>query len=47
MVLDLQGCFLILESYIQYFRALSRGPELGHIVHRLIEAIGKLSKINK
>lgn len=35
----IEGCFLILESYIQYFHALSRGSELGHLVHLLIEAI--------
>ncbi|KAI3460278.1 hypothetical protein Pfo_016941 [Paulownia fortunei] len=34
-----EGCFLILESYFQYFHALSQMSEQGHVVLLLIEAI--------
>ncbi|XP_073020763.1 uncharacterized protein [Primulina eburnea] len=34
-----QGCFLILESYFQYFHAMSKMAEQGHLVLLLIEAI--------
>ncbi|KAG5231007.1 UPF0114 domain-containing protein [Salix suchowensis] len=34
-----EGCFLILESYFQYFNTLSRVSDQGHLVHLLIEAI--------
>lgn len=36
----LQGCFLILESYLQYFHNLSQKSDQEHIIHLLIEAIG-------
>lgn len=41
--LHLQGCFLILESYMKYFHALSQGLEMGHLLQLLIEAIGNYS----
>ncbi|KZV20215.1 hypothetical protein F511_01072 [Dorcoceras hygrometricum] len=34
-----QGCFLVLESYFQYFHAMSKMSEQGHVVLLLIEAI--------
>ncbi|KAK9136427.1 hypothetical protein Syun_015757 [Stephania yunnanensis] len=35
-----EGCVLILESYCEYFRAMSqRSVEEGHVMHLLIEAI--------
>ncbi|KAF9668630.1 hypothetical protein SADUNF_Sadunf14G0023700 [Salix dunnii] len=34
-----EGCFLILESYFQYFNTLYRVSDQGHLVHLLIEAI--------
>ncbi|XP_050232127.1 uncharacterized protein LOC126680897 [Mercurialis annua] len=34
-----EGCFLIIESYIQYFSSLSHHSDQGHIVQLLIEAI--------
>ncbi|XP_075485010.1 uncharacterized protein LOC142524793 [Primulina tabacum] len=34
-----QGCFLIMESYFQYFHAMSKMSEQGHVVLLLIEAI--------
>ncbi|XP_073128362.1 uncharacterized protein [Henckelia pumila] len=34
-----QGCFLILESYFQYFHAMSKMSEQGHVVLLLLEAI--------
>ncbi|XP_073306559.1 uncharacterized protein [Primulina huaijiensis] len=34
-----QGCFLILESYFQYFHAMSKMSEQGHVVLLLIEAM--------
>ncbi|KAK9947143.1 hypothetical protein M0R45_012577 [Rubus argutus] len=34
-----EGCFIVLESYFQYFHALSEKADQGHIVHLLIEAI--------
>lgn len=34
-----EGCFIVLESYFQYFHALSDKADQGHIVHLLIEAI--------
>lgn len=37
----MQGCFLILESYFQYFNTLSRVSDQGNLVHLLIEAIGR------
>ncbi|XWS14632.1 hypothetical protein CRYUN_Cryun35bG0025900 [Craigia yunnanensis] len=35
----MEGCFLILESYLHYFHSLSRKSEQEHIIHLLIEAI--------
>ncbi|KAA8537683.1 hypothetical protein F0562_027327 [Nyssa sinensis] len=34
-----EGCFIILESYFQYFHALSQKSGQGHVVQLLIEAI--------
>ncbi|KAJ4841062.1 hypothetical protein Tsubulata_023567 [Turnera subulata] len=34
-----EGCFLILESYFQYFSSLNRISTQGHMMHQLIEAI--------
>lgn len=34
-----EGCFIVLESYFQYFHALSQKTDQGHMVHLLIEAI--------
>lgn len=34
-----EGCFLILQSYLQYFRAISHTMQQGHVVQLLIEAI--------
>uniref|UniRef100_A0A5B7BHM8 Uncharacterized protein n=1 Tax=Davidia involucrata TaxID=16924 RepID=A0A5B7BHM8_DAVIN len=34
-----EGCFIILESYFQYFHALSQRSDQGHVVQLLIEAI--------
>ncbi|CAL8995812.1 unnamed protein product [Prunus brigantina] len=34
-----EGCFIVLESYFQYFHALSHKMDQGHMVHLLIEAI--------
>ncbi|KAL6295773.1 hypothetical protein ACE6H2_003915 [Prunus campanulata] len=34
-----EGCFIVLESYFQYFHALSHKTDQGHMVHLLIEAI--------
>ncbi|GER42660.1 hypothetical protein STAS_19460 [Striga asiatica] len=34
-----EGCFLIMESYFQYFHSLSQMSEQGHVVLLLIEAI--------
>ncbi|KAH7533260.1 hypothetical protein FEM48_Zijuj04G0111800 [Ziziphus jujuba var. spinosa] len=34
----LEGCFTILESYFQYFHALSEKSDQGHVVELLIEA---------
>ncbi|XP_008220738.1 PREDICTED: uncharacterized protein LOC103320792 isoform X2 [Prunus mume] len=34
-----EGCFMVLESYFQYFHALSHKTDQGHMVHLLIEAI--------
>lgn len=39
----MQGCFIVLESYFQYFHALSHKTDQGHMVHLLIEAIGNYS----
>ncbi|OMO87650.1 hypothetical protein CCACVL1_08846 [Corchorus capsularis] len=35
----LEGCFLVLESYLQYFHSLSQKADQEHIIHLLIEAI--------
>ncbi|KVI06600.1 uncharacterized protein LOC112510547 [Cynara cardunculus var. scolymus] len=35
----LEGVFLVLESYLQYFYALSRHSDHSHIMHLLIEAL--------
>ncbi|XWS24309.1 hypothetical protein CRYUN_Cryun28dG0090200 [Craigia yunnanensis] len=35
----MEGCFLILESYLQYFHSLSQKLDQEHIIHLLIEAI--------
>ncbi|XP_021285061.1 uncharacterized protein LOC110417156 [Herrania umbratica] len=35
----MEGCFLILESYLQYFHSLSQKSDPEHIIHLLIEAI--------
>lgn len=40
MKMSLQGCFLILQSYLQYFRAISHTMQQEHVVQLLIEAIG-------
>ncbi|KAL6215932.1 hypothetical protein ACLB2K_015358 [Fragaria x ananassa] len=34
-----EGGFIVLESYFQYFQALSQKTDQGHIMHLLIEAI--------
>ncbi|PHU20826.1 hypothetical protein BC332_11977 [Capsicum chinense] len=34
-----EGCYLIVESYVHYFIAISRKSDLGHVVQLLIEAI--------
>ncbi|XP_016647904.1 PREDICTED: uncharacterized protein LOC103320792 isoform X1 [Prunus mume] len=39
-----EGCFMVLESYFQYFHALSHKTDQGHMVHLLIEAIGNCSR---
>ena len=36
----MQGCFTILEAYLQYFHALSHKSDQGHVMQLLIEAIG-------
>lgn len=36
----MQGCFTILEAYIQYFHTLSHKYDQGHVMQLLIEAIG-------
>nr|XP_004238209.1 uncharacterized protein LOC101245158 isoform X2 [Solanum lycopersicum] len=35
----IEGCYLIIESYIHYFIAISHKSDLGHVVQLLIEAI--------
>ncbi|KAH0684924.1 hypothetical protein KY285_021528 [Solanum tuberosum] len=35
----IEGCYLIIESYVHYFIALSHKSDLGHVVQLLIEAI--------
>lgn len=35
----LEGCFTILEAYLQYFHALSHKSDQGHVMQLLIEAI--------
>lgn len=35
----IEGCYLIIESYVHYFSALSHKSDLGHVVQLLIEAI--------
>ncbi|KAF5198845.1 hypothetical protein FRX31_011568 [Thalictrum thalictroides] len=35
-----EGFFLILESYFNYFQTMSKGSDEGHVMHLLIEAIG-------
>ena len=35
-----QGCFTILEAYLQYFHTLSHKSDQGHVMQLLIEAIG-------
>ncbi|KAL6951986.1 hypothetical protein U1Q18_016201 [Sarracenia purpurea var. burkii] len=34
-----EGCFIILESYLHYFHALSQRSDQGHVVQLLLEAI--------
>ncbi|GFY86126.1 hypothetical protein Acr_04g0008640 [Actinidia rufa] len=34
-----EGCFMVIELYLQYFHALSQRSDQGHVVHLLIEAI--------
>ncbi|XP_060199559.1 uncharacterized protein LOC132627946 [Lycium barbarum] len=34
-----EGCYLIVESYVHYFIALSHKSDLGHVVQLLIEAL--------
>ncbi|PON88025.1 hypothetical protein TorRG33x02_162270 [Trema orientale] len=34
-----EGCFIVVESYIQYFHNLSYKADQGHVMHLLIEAI--------
>ncbi|KAK4352027.1 hypothetical protein RND71_027545 [Anisodus tanguticus] len=34
-----EGCYLIVESYVHYFIALSHKADLGHVVQLLIEAL--------
>ncbi|GAV88488.1 UPF0114 domain-containing protein [Cephalotus follicularis] len=34
-----EGCFLVIESYLQYLHALSQRSDQGHVVHLLIDAI--------
>ncbi|XP_057469394.1 uncharacterized protein LOC130758483 [Actinidia eriantha] len=34
-----EGCFMVIESYLQYFHALSQRSDQGHVVHLLVEAI--------
>ncbi|PIA55569.1 hypothetical protein AQUCO_00700105v1 [Aquilegia coerulea] len=34
-----EGFFLILESYVNYFQTMSKGSDQGHVMHLLIEAI--------
>ena len=36
----MQGCFTILEAYLQYFHTLSHKSDQGHVMQVLIEAIG-------
>jgi hypothetical protein len=36
----MQGCFTILESYLQYFHTMSHKSDQGHVMQLLIEAIG-------
>ncbi|KAF7829713.1 putative transmembrane protein [Senna tora] len=35
----LEGCFLVMHSYVQYFHILSERLDQGHVVQLLIEAI--------
>lgn len=35
----IEGCYLIIESYIHYFIAISHKSDVGHVVQLLIEAI--------
>ncbi|KAI3840376.1 hypothetical protein MKW92_014062 [Papaver armeniacum] len=35
----IEGAFFILESYIEYFKAISEKSDQGHVMHLLIEAI--------
>ncbi|KAG5613220.1 hypothetical protein H5410_024501 [Solanum commersonii] len=35
----IEGCYLIIESYVHYFIAISHKSDLGHVVQLLIEAI--------
>ncbi|CAL5332318.1 unnamed protein product [Camellia sinensis] len=35
----LEGCFLVIESYLQYFHAMSHRSDQGYVVQLLIEAI--------
>ncbi|KAK4722851.1 hypothetical protein R3W88_013084 [Solanum pinnatisectum] len=35
----MEGCYLIIESYVHYFIAISHKSDLGHVVQLLIEAI--------
>ncbi|KAG9153051.1 hypothetical protein Leryth_012315 [Lithospermum erythrorhizon] len=35
----MEGCFLVVESYLQYFHALAQRSDQGHIMQLLIESI--------
>ncbi|KAK4434475.1 hypothetical protein Salat_0610300 [Sesamum alatum] len=37
-----EGCVLVVESYLQYFHAISQMSEQGHVLLLLIEAIGMI-----
>ncbi|KAI4389566.1 hypothetical protein MLD38_001781 [Melastoma candidum] len=34
-----EGCFLVSESYVEYFHMLSQHTDTGHMVHLLVEAL--------
>lgn len=35
-----QGCFVILESFYQYFQNMSQRSDQGEVMHLLVEALG-------